>query len=79
MQIILRCSSCSVLRLSWMTDCSPIFNTYDSNETGIKVSKQVPYFVFGQNEKVLIGVYMTLPPSKKTVSLSVLLIMEKNI
>ena len=62
-----------------MTENSHVINTYDSNEKDIMVSKEVPYFVFGQNEKVLIGVYMTLPPSKKTVSLSVLLIMEKNI
>ena len=60
-----------------MTDSSQVINTYDSNEADIMVGKQVTYFVFRQIEEFTIGVYMTLPRRKKTVSLSVLLIIEK--
>ena len=48
-----------------MSENSHVINTYDSNEKDIMVSKEVPYFVFGQNEEISIGVYMTLPRSKK--------------
>ena len=48
-----------------MTENSQVINTYDSTEKDIMVSKEVPYFDFGQNEEVSIGVYMTLPRSKK--------------
>lgn len=44
-----------------MTENSQVINTYDSTEKDIMVSKEVPYFDFGQNEEVSIGVYMTLP------------------
>ena len=62
-----------------MTESSQVINTYDSNEADIIVSKQVTYFVFGQNEEVTIGIYRTLPRSKRGVSLSVLLIIQKSI
>ena len=48
-----------------MTENSQVINTYDSTEKDIMVSKEVPNFDFGQNEEVSIGVYMTLPRSKK--------------
>ena len=55
-----------------MTESSQVINTYDSNKLDIMASKQVTYFVFEENEKVRIGVYVTAPRNKKGVSLSVL-------